>query len=402
MIFLESLLWAGFIVLLGISFVFLRNRVQFRSIAETTRAADSELSVAVCIPARNEESTIRFCLDHLLSQTYTNMQIYVLNDRSTDQTGAILEQYENLHGDKMKVLQGRPRPEGWLGKPYACHQLSEEATEDVLIFADADTWMHPDLVKRIVGSFNRNNIDFITIWPEQKLKSFWERTVVPLVYYALLGLLPVAYTERKPRWMPEFFHARFKTLFAAACGQFMAFRRETYQQIEGHEAVKDAVVEDVMLAREILDHGFRMRMYHGVSALFCRMYDSQKAMFEGFRKNFLAGFNYNIPLFLLMAFVHLITFLLPWAVLAASLFVEVSDTAFNLSAGIILLYTTHRVILALWMKWGISYALLHAVGVVWFQRLGVVTLIDYIKGRTVSWKGDAIHPAGKQSENAPE
>jgi len=390
MIVLESLLLAGFLFLMGITVVFMRNLNQFTGIAEECRADDNELSVAVCIPAKNEEATIRYCLDHALSQTYSNTRIYVLNDRSTDATGSILNEYARVHPDKLVIEEGAPRPEGWLGKPYACHQLSLLAKEDIFIFVDADTWMHPDVVHKIVGSFNRNNIDFITIWPQQQLKSFWEKVVVPLVYYALLGLLPVAYTERKPKWMPEAFHSSFKTLFSAACGQFMAFRKETYKQIGGHEAVKKCIVEDVMLAREIIEHGFRMRMYHGVNAFFCRMYDSQENMLQGFRKNFLAGFDYNVPLFVGMALLHLVAFILPFLVLLAAIFLPVSDIAVQLSVINIGLVCMHRIILGIWMKWDILFAFTHVLGVGWFQRLGFITLKDYLRGRPVNWKGDDI------------
>lgn len=390
---LEGALLTGLFFLLFITFVLLRNRFQFKGIAEMARATDTELSIAVCIPARNEEAVIRSCLDHALSQTYRNTKVYVLDDRSTDGTPQILKQYQELYPDKLIVARGTERPEGWLGKPYACHQLSRLVTEDLLIFIDADTWMQPDVVSKTVGAFNSNNIDFITIWPEQRLETFWEKAVVPLVYYALLGLLPAVYTERKPRWMPAFFHNKFRSMFAAACGQFMAFRTETYRQIDGHEAVKQQIVEDVMLAREVIDHGFRMRMFHGRDAFFCRMYKSEREMFEGFRKNFLAGFDYNIPLFVVMGVMHFISFLLPLLVLLAAVFLPVSAAAVTLAALMAGLITLHRLLLAGWMNWDASFALLHPVGVGWFQKLGIITLTDYLTGRSISWKGDDIvHP----------
>ncbi|AXJ01193.1 chlorobactene glucosyltransferase [Cyclonatronum proteinivorum] len=393
MIFLEGALLTGLFFLLFITFVLVRNRFQFKGIADSDRSEDSELSVAICIPARNEEKVIRACLDLALSQNYRNTQVYVLDDRSTDRTPQILEEFQARYPDTLTIVRGKQRPEGWLGKPYACHQLSEVAREDILIFVDADTWMQPEVVSRVVGAFNRNNIDFITIWPEQRLYTFWEKVVVPLVYYALLGLLPVAYTERKPRWMPAYFHEKYRSLFAAACGQFMAFRAETYRQIDGHEAVKNHIVEDVMLAREVIDHGFRMRMLHGRDAFFCRMYTSERGMFEGFRKNFLAGFDYNIPLFVVMAVMHFVSFLLPLLVLAAAIFLPVSGTAVGISAVMVLLFTLHRIMLASWMRWESSYAFLHVFGVGWFQRLGLITLTDYLMGRSISWKGDDIrHP----------
>ncbi|MCH8568479.1 MAG: glycosyltransferase family 2 protein [Balneolales bacterium] len=388
---LEALLLAGLLFLSGITLVLLRNFFQFSNLKSEKRSDDSELSVGVCIPARNEENNIRKCMDHALSQSYDNFHIYVLNDRSTDQTGEILQTYKRVHESRLTILEGESRPKGWLGKPWACHQLSKAAsTHDIMLFVDADTWMHPETIYKLVGTFNRKNVDFITVWPEQKLQTTWEKILVPLVYYALLGFLPVAYTERKPRWMPELFHKRFRNLFAAACGQFMAFRKETYRQIDGHETVKNDIVEDVGLAREVLDHGFRMKMYSGVGSVSCRMYTSEKELFEGFRKNFLAGFDYNIPLFIMMAFLHLITFILPFIILLIVPFWDFPPIVILLTLLNITFIFLHRMILAGWMNWDISYSVTHVIGVGWFQRLGIVTLIDYFTNRDISWKGDAI------------
>lgn len=395
---LELLLLVGLFFLSGITLVLLRNRLHFRGLYQEQEAASAAagLSVAICIPARNEEQNLNRCLDHALAQTYANTTVYVLNDRSADATGSILEHYKRRYGEKLQVLYGRTKPDSWLGKPNACAQLSQRAggadKKDVLLFVDADTWLESGTAARTAGIFARDDVDFFTVWPEQRSGSRWERIVVPLIYYALLGLLPVVYTERKPHWMPAFFHRRYRDMFAAACGQFMAFRGTAYEAVGGHEAVRNEVVEDVMLARKVTQAGLKMRMYHGVDSVFCRMYDSEKSMFEGFRKNFLAGFDYNIPLFVLMAALHLITFVLPLAVLLFAAFLPeaVSALSIGLSATLIVGAVLHRVLLAAWMNWPKRFAFTHIIGVLWFQRLGLITLWDYIRDRDVHWKGELI------------
>lgn len=397
MYILEGLLFTGLFFLSGITLVLLRNRFQFRGFRfVSSKTENLTARVAICIPARNEELNIFRCLDHALAQTYANTTVYVLDDRSGDSTGAILERYKKNYGERMQILSGREKPDDWLGKPNACAQLAHKAGKedlnDILIFADADTWLHARTAARAASLFSHEPLDFFTIWPEQRTGSWWENAVIPLVYYALLGLLPVRYTERKPRWMPAFFHKRYKDLFAAACGQFMAFRRSAYEAIGGHESVKNEIVEDVMLARRVLRAGLRMRMYHGVGAVFCRMYTSQKEMYEGFRKNFLAGFNYNIPLFLMMAVLHIITFLLPVGTLIYALFEPglIPERLLWLSGGLIVLTLLHRLILAMWMNWPKRHIFTHVIAVAWFQRLGLVTLWDFITKREVSWKGERI------------
>lgn len=400
MFFLELLLAIGFLFLAAITLVLGRNRLQFKGLREE-RKSQVGLSVALCIPARNEERNLSRCLDHALEQSYPHTTVYVLNDRSEDATKHILEHYKQRYGEKLQVLYGRPRPAGWLGKPNACAQLAAQAgakdQNDLLLFLDADTWLDTDTVARMAGVFKEERIEFFTVWPEQRSGTEWERMVVPMVYYALLGLLPVKYTERKPRWMPAFFHKRYRAMFAAACGQFMAFRRMAYEAIGGHAAVRNEVVEDVMLARKVMQAGFRMRMYHGVGSVFCRMYDSPKSMFEGFRKNFLAGFDYNVPLFIFMAVLHFITFVLPAMVLLAALVpgAPVSDLSIGLSALLLVLAVFHRLVLAAWMNWPLRYAFTHILGVLWFQRLGIAVLRDYFSDRDVHWKGERIERPGK-------
>lgn len=385
------LLIAGLLFLLGKSVVLLRNRLQFRGLVEfSDTESEADFSVAVCIPARNEEANIKKCVSSVLKQTWRKTSVYVLNDRSDDGTSDILNNLKAFHPDKLQIFEGKPKPDGWLGKPWACHQISKQTKEEIIVFIDADTWLEPNAIKNLVRSFNKTSVDFITVWPHQHTLTFWERTIVPLVYYALLSFLTVRYTERKPFWMPAFFHRKFRSLFAAACGQFMAFRKEVYQAIGGHEIVKDRVVEDVQLARSILARGFRMRMYHGMNVVNCRMYANHNEIFNGFRKNFLAGFDYNIPLFLLMAFLHVAAYLIPLGVLVASYFVFIPTILVSLSLLNFMLMTLHRVLLSTWFGWPAFYAFTHPLGVLWFQVLAWVTISDRITKRKVSWKGDKV------------
>jgi len=396
---LQILLLLSFLFLLTKTAVLFRNRVEFSGLASCLYKSEyPQPTVALCIPARNEELTLGFCLDSALSQDYEHLKVYVLNDRSTDGTAEIIEQASHRFGDKLIHLNGVERPSGWLGKPWACHQLSKVTTEEFLVFADADTWFESDAISKLVGAFSKGSQDFITVWPQQKVVTFWEKVIVPLVYYALLGFLPVKYTERKPRWMPKFFHQKFRTLFAAACGQFVAFRRPTYLAIGGHESVKDEVVEDVWLARNVLQQGFRMRMFHGVDTIHCRMYRSHSEIWNGFRKNFFAGFDNNLFLFLMMSVLHLLAYILPVFVLLVSLFVPIPHLVMLLSFLCVGIFLVHRMLLGIWLKWPIHYSLTHPIGVLWFQILAMRVLSDYFFRKPVTWKGETVNQATKSSQ----
>jgi len=370
--------------LLATSIILVRNR--FDLTALSAEKTEIEPKISVCIPARNEEQNIKTLLESLVKQTYKNFEVLVLDDHSDDNTREIVLSFENKHPELIKLHQGEEKPDDWLGKPWACHQLGKKAAGDYLLFIDADTRLYPNALKGVSSSFQKYRTDMLTVWPQQILNSFWEKTVIPLVYYALVTMLPATYVYRDPRWMPDFFQKKFRTAFAAACGQFIAFKTEVYHHIGGHASVKDQIVEDVELAKIIKKSGFTLRMFHGVGSVQCRMYHSEKEIFEGFRKNFFAGFNRSVLLFLSAAVLHLIVFVLPFITLPVA-WIYLYQTMFFLSAGSVIIILLHRLILSIWFRWDPLYAFTHPIGVVWFQRLGIKSLIDFFSGSKPKWKG---------------
>ena len=389
MYILEFLLLVGTLFLVYKTLVLTRNRFDFRGLIPRSDYHSTQ-KVAICIPARNEEKSIKKCVLSAIEQTYPNIHVYVLNDRSTDQTAKILDQLKKKYPEKLTVLTGETKQDGWLGKPFACHTIAKDLNEEILLFVDADTWMEPHAVKSMVYEMEHRSLSFLTVWPQQHLFSFWENITVPLVYDALIGLLPTAYTERKPRWMPSFFYKQFKDRFAAACGQCMMFSNIAYNKIGGHASVKQEIVEDVQLARKIVQNNFQMKMYHGVRSFHCRMYTSYQEIFDGFRKNFFAGFDYNYLLFATMGVIHLLAYVLPVIILIGGLFLPIPlyvvIPAF-LNVG---LFVLHHVILATWFRWLPGFSFLKPIGVLWFQYLGIITVWDRLTGKKVNWKGDKV------------
>jgi chlorobactene glucosyltransferase len=367
------------------------NRFDFRPLEPTPRNYFDEQSpkVSICIPARNEANSIARCVRSAAEQEYKNCHVYVLDDESTDGTSEILAKISTEFPETVSVLSGTPKPHHWLGKAWACHQLSEAASGDILLFIDADTWLEPNAVAKVVRTMGRHVVDMITLWPDQHLGTFWEKTVVPLVYFALLTLLPTRLVHHLPAWIPKILRKKIAPQFAAACGQFMAFRRKAYRAIGGHESVKKRVVEDVELAKNIKRAGYSMKMYHGRGTVHCRMYTSSQELWEGFRKNFFAGFGYNLFLFTVMGLLHLITFLLPILLLPILLFWGTTKMLV-LNCTILMLIFLQRLIINHWFNWDLRYALLHPLGVGWFQLLGLQALQDYFSDSSASWKERSI------------
>jgi len=384
-IFLYLLLFAG-VFSLYTSITLLRNRKDLTGLYVPEGYSENYRSkVSICIPARNEENKIAPCVESACNQSYYPMEVIVLDDNSDDKTPDILQNLHQKFSDILLVKQGEQKPPEWLGKPWACHQLAKYADGEILVFIDADTTLEPDFTKKAIAEFTTRNLDFATVWPSQTLETFWERLLIPMVYHALLTLLPAIYTTRAPRWMPSALKARFQPLFAAAAGQCMIFSRPAYQKIGGHQSVKDKVVEDVELAKNILLEGLNMRMYHGMGSIRCRMYESESEIRSGFRKNFLAGFSYNVPLFIGAALLHIIVYLLPYFTFFLGI-IHQNGFIFLLSTFVITTVYFQRIVIARWFKWNMLYGLLHPVGVLWFQYLGLLSLNDNFSESDIYWK----------------
>lgn len=367
------------------------NKQDFAPLHPTPRNYFDEQApeVSIYIPARNEANSIERCIRSAVNQYYPNHRVYVLDDGSTDGTNEILKNLRKEFPKKLRVIHGEPKPTEWLGKSWACQQLSKASTGDILIFIDADTWLEPEATAKTVRTMGHDIVDFITLWPEQKFGSFWERTVIPLVYFALLTLLPTRYVHKAPKWIPTFLKKEMGALFTAACGQFMAFKRKAYDRIGGHSSVKDEIVEDLELAKTIRRAGFKMKMYHGKKTISCRMYSSSQELWEGFRKNFLAGFGHNLFLFIGMGLVHLITFILP-PLAFPFLLIWGPPSYLVICIALITLMLIQRFVIDRWFNWNPLYGLLHPVGVAWFQMLGVQVLLDYLNDESHNWKDRSI------------
>ena len=263
----------------------------------------SEVRVSVLVPARNEVEVIDRTMQHLRNQDYPDYEVIILDDGSTDGTAEIAGAVAN-RDPRFSLIAGRPLPDGWLGKNWACHQLSRAASGEILIFTDADVIWTPTALSRVVGEMQKGNADLQTVWPTQITETWSERLVVPLMAFVIIGYLPNLLVHHTP-W----------AVFAAAMGQCLAFRRDAYHTIGGHRAVQDNVLDDVTFAKQIKAHGLKLRVADGDHVILCRMYHRWAEVRDGFAKNILAGHGSVAFLLVSWAF-HWLLWLLPWLWLA--------------------------------------------------------------------------------------
>jgi len=230
-----------------------------------------EGKVSVLVPVRDEAHRIRPCLESLLAQEGVDVELIVLDDCSSDSTVDIVRELG------IRVIAGAPLPAGWLGKPFACHQLATASHEPILVFVDADVVLHPTAVAQAVRLLE--GVDLVSPYPRIITTGVGERLVQPLLQWSWLTFLPLRAMERSRR--PS---------LAAAGGQFLAVRRSAYERAGGHAAVRDRVLDDIELARGIKRAGGRIALADGSTLARCHMYGSWAALREGYTKSLWASF----------------------------------------------------------------------------------------------------------------
>ena len=331
-------------------------------------------SISVLIPARNEEKRISKCIHSLLEQDYSNYELIVLEDQSSDDTAVTLGRI-GVDNPRLKILAGTPPPQGFTGKNWACAQLAEHAWGDLLLFTDADTIFQPQALKEIVKAMLREQADLITGYPRQLMESWGERLLVPFFLWAVLCFTPLwlAYRLRLP-------------ILSTAVGQMMLFRREAYQQVGGHEALGPKIVDDTALASSIKRAGLRWRVINITDLISCRMYLGSKQAFDGFAKNLFAAFEFRLGVFL---FVYLwlgALFLEPLIILSAKLF-GVAPTASYIELAICIGFS-----LLLWcipygeLKLPLFLGIIYPITIIANEVAAFQSVILSLTGR-LSWKG---------------
>lgn len=334
-------------------------------IKSSTIKSSEDALISVLIPARNEEINIGKCLNSLLKQDYKNLEILVLNDQSIDGTPQVVESYSQRHKN-IKLLKGDELPTGWLGKNWACEQLSQKAKGDYLLFIDSDVEVKEKTISSILEELTRSEVKMISVFPTQIIKSAGEWLVVPVMNWLLLSFLPL-----------RLVHLNHNKSFAAANGQFMFWERKTYFKIGGHQKVKNKVVEDVEFARICKSKNIKIKTILGGDLIYCRMYTGLSKAIKGFSKNFYPGFNVNPLVFLIMITFFILIFLLPYIFIFNS-------SSFFLPVFLILLIRTSVSIVS---KQNIFVNILfHPLQMIFMVIIGIKSVIDSKTGNS-EWKG---------------
>ncbi|PYO41918.1 MAG: hypothetical protein DMD33_11680 [Gemmatimonadetes bacterium] len=243
--------------------------------------------VSVIIPARDEAVNIEACVRSAVATDYQAVEVIVVDDRSTDGTPEIVERLADgpESRGRARLVRGAELPAGWFGKQWALVQGYRAARGALLLFMDADTWQHAELLPRAVRALEVERVDLLSALSRQEMVSFWERLVQPHVFFALAAR--VGDLRRVNRTRVEW--------DAVASGQFILTTRAAYETVGTHEAVRNSVVDDMALAQTFTRHHLDIFLTHAEEYMSTRMYRSLAGILEGWTKNLATGVPLAFP-----------------------------------------------------------------------------------------------------------
>jgi glycosyltransferase involved in cell wall biosynthesis len=313
-------------------------------------------SVDVLIPMRDEEDNVEGSLKSTLnSELLEASSVYALDDNSTDQTGKLISEF------KVNKLTGTQLPAGWLGKVWACHNLSKAGSGKYLVFLDADVRLHPYAIASAITRMNKFGWDFISPYPRQIAGSFLEKLIQPLLQWSWLASVPLRLAEKFPN--------RSMTI---ANGQFFIVKRSAYEEAGGHAAIPGEVLDDLELARLLISKGFKGGVADGSAVASCRMYKTNSQLIDGYTKSLWKAFGGQfgtIVAIILLFFTGISPYL---GIGAPATFIFLS-----------------RFLAAIKTRSNPAYAFLHPISIVILLYLIVLSSVRKSRG-TLIWRGRTV------------
>lgn len=333
-------------------------------------------SVSVLIPARDEEHRLPALLQSVIAQQHlADLEVLVLDDASRDATAVVVE--SAAAGDpRIRLIRGvDDPPPGWLGKPWACERLVQQARGTVLVLLDADVILLPHAVASAVQSMRTQGLDLVSPYPRQVALSWPERLMQPLLQWSWLTTLPLRVAERSAR--PS---------LAAANGQFLVVDAATLARSGGFDAVRGEVLDDIALLRAVKRNGGRGGVIDGTHLATCRMYDGAGDLVRGWTKSLWSAFggaagSMVVHGLLLLAYVvPFVAMVLPWSSMPTRMW-----GLAGYLAGVTGRIVTGRRTGA--RTWPDAWA--HPASIVMFAGLAALSWRGRLRG-TLTWKGRTL------------
>ena len=341
--------------------------------------SESSPKVSVILPARNEEGFISKCLDSLIGQDYKNYEIIVIDDSSEDNTRKIIFQYAEKYSKVIPVI-ARSKPEGWMGKNWACMEGYKKATGELLLFTDADTKHSKNVISLAVGHLISFNLDALSAIPKMITLDFWTKVTLPMISTFLHSRFSALNVNNPAKKTGYFF------------GSFFIIKKETYENVGMHEGVKHEIIEDGALGKKVKEMGHKMKMVRGdhlINAVWAR---DRTTLWNALKRLMIPLYLQSGKIAIGIFFAIVFLLFMPFPIFALSVSMpaeEMSAKILCISAAVAsLLIYTGAIIEA---KIGLHLRLIHAL----FAPLGsLVVVLGFLSGllqakrsESVMWRG---------------
>jgi len=343
--------------------------------------------VSVILPARNEEKFIEKCLNSLLNQDYDNYEIITINDSSTDSTRNIIKEYSKKF-PKVISVDAKPKPDGWIGKNWACIEGYKKASGDLLLFTDADTTHTGSVISLAVSHLLSLELDALTVIPRMLCLDKITKITLPMI--------------------STFLHTRFSALRVNDTskgtgyffGSFFIIKKSTYDSVGTHEGVKGELVEDGALGRKVKESGFKMRMVRGehlVDAVWAR---DMHTLWNALKRLMISFYLQNAKMAVASFFGVLFLLFMPFPILGYSIIFFNSTDSFLMLFAIsciasILVYIGGILDATKGLDLKIKYSLFAPVGSFIIVSGFLAGLIQAKSKTAISWSGRTYHMKGQ-------
>ena len=341
--------------------------------------SQSSPKVSIILPARNEEEFIGKCLDSLIDQDYENYEIIVIDDSSDDATGNIISEYAKKDS-KIIPVSAKPKPEGWMGKNWACMEGYRKSTGELLLFTDADTKHSKNIISLAVSHLISFNLDALSVIPKMVTFDFWTKITLPMISTFLHTRFSALNVNNPSKKTGYFF------------GSFFILKKKTYEEVGTHEGVKHEIIEDGALGKKVKESGYKMKMVRGehlIDAVWAR---DKSTLWNALKRLMIPLYIQSGKVAIGIFFAVLFLLFVPFAIFAASISFPVetmSTKALCITSAIasILIYIG-AIIEA---KVGLELRFVHAL----FAPIGsLVVVLGFLSGllqakssSSVTWRG---------------
>ena len=337
--------------------------------------------VSIILPARNEEKFIGKCLESFVHQDYTNYEIITVDDSSDDNTWKIIEKYAK-NSEKVVPVKADSKPDGWMGKNWACITGFKRATGDLLLFTDADTRYSEKVISLAVAHLLSDKLDVLTVIPRLLCLDNITKITLPMLSTFLHSRYSALNVNNPKKGIGYFF------------GSFFIIKKEIYEKIGTHEKVKHEIIEDGALGKITKESGFHLKMVRGEHLLDAVYSRSPKEMWNGLERLMVPLYHQNKSYAIGVFFAVLFILFIPVPFLIYSL-VFVSDNLYTSFLPLLLsaILSTGTIFIAAFLetKMGLNlksvFGLLAPIGGLIVSSGFLSGILQANKSSAVSWRG---------------